>query len=206
MARDTQIDQQYLLPLENNFDRIVKKSEEIIFSVIIISMVVMGLLPVTLRFSYIIFNWFGIELAPKILPLLSKIGGVTWMESLSQYIVLWIAFLGAGTAVRQRASISIDAAPNLLNGRKRLLLRGITEFSSSILCGILIWVSIKYIEGQLEYEADTNAFLNIRQWWLNIALPLGFMLLTIRLLIASFEDIYRSIKTGPPSSGPEEDG
>ena len=184
MAKENEINQQFLHPHEWKFDRYVKRFEEVVFSLIIVLMIVIGLLPIALRYLNMM--------------------GVTWTESLSQHMVLWIAFLGAGTAIRERTSISIDAAPHLLKVRKRLFLRAITELVSAAVCGILIWVSISYIKGKLEFDADTIAFLNIREWWLNLALPFGFFLLTLRLLIATFEDIYHAftLKLLPPE--PEE--
>jgi TRAP-type C4-dicarboxylate transport system permease small subunit len=184
MSKENEINEQFLHPHDRKFNRYVKCIEEVAFTLIILTMIIIGLLPIALRYLGMM--------------------GITWTESLSQHMVLWIAFLGAGTAIRERTSISIDAAPHLLKVRKRLFLRGITEIVSSILCGILIWVSISYIKGKLEFESNTIAFLNIREWWLNIALPCGFLLLTIRLLIAAIEDIYHgfTLKLLPPE--PEE--
>ncbi len=167
-------DEHLLYPRDGKFDRVVMRVEEVFFSIIIISMIIMGLIPIVMRYS--------------------GMPGISWSESLSRQMVLWITFLGAGTAIRARASISIDAAPHLFNIRTRLFLRGITEFISAVVCGILIWVSITYVNQYYEFESDTIAFLKIREWWLLLALPAGFLFLTLRLIIASFEDIYHSIR------------
>ncbi len=164
--------EKYLHPRESKLDLIVKRFEEVIFSVIIISMIVMGLIPIVMRYT--------------------GMPGISWPESLSQQMVLWIAFLGAGVAIRERSSISIDALPHLLNTRKRLFLRGITELISAVVCGILVWVSIAFVRMNIEFDADAIAFLGVREWWLIVALPVGFFLLTLRLLIASFEDIFNT--------------
>ena len=163
-----------LLPRENRFDRIIKRIEEILFALIVITMIILGLTPIVLRYTGMM--------------------GISWTESLSQNMLLWVTFLGAGVAIRERSSISIDAAPHILNHRKRLALRGITEIVSALLCGILVWVSIEYVSDMLEYDSDSIAFLNIRAWHLALSLPIGFSLLAIRLFIAASEDIYHTFR------------
>ena len=166
--------EQLLLPRENRFDRIVKRIEEVFFALLVITMIILGLTPIILRYTGMM--------------------GVSWTESLSQNMLLWVTFLGAGVAIRERSSISIDAAPHVLNHRKRLVVRGITEIVSTLLCGILIWVSIEYVRDILEYDGNSIAFLNVRAWHLALSLPIGFSLLTIRLFIAASEDIYNAFR------------
>lgn len=172
MSLKNEIYEKNLFPLENKFDRIVKRSEEVLFSIIIISMIVLGLIPVVMRYT--------------------GMSGISWSESLSQQMVLWIAFLGASTAIRERSSISIDAVPHFFSIRKRLFIRGITEIICAVICGLLIWVSISSVLMVYKFDYDEIVFLRIRAWWLQLALPLGFSLLTLRLLIAAFEDIYNT--------------
>jgi len=163
---------------DNRIAGIIRRIEEFLFTIIILSMILIGLLPVVLRYA--------------------GMPGITWTEPLSQHMVLWITFLGAGVAVKERSSISIDALPLVLKPRKRLFLRGLTEFVGTAVCGILAWVSISLIKDTFEFERDTTLFLNIPEWCLMIALPAGFALLALRLLIAGGEDIYHSFRPPVP--------
>lgn len=161
-----------LKPSDTKFDRIIRRVEEVAFTLIILTMIVIGIIPVFLRYT-------GMH-------------GISWTESLSQNMVLWIAFLGAGTAIRERSSISIDAAPHLLSVPKRIFLRGITELISAVVCGVLAWVSIAFVKDAIEFDGDTIAFFNIKGWVLTLALPIGFVMLSLRLFIAAIEDWIRS--------------
>ena len=174
MNLEKQSNEELLKPGENRFDRVVRRIEEILFTLVIVTMIAIGLAPIILRY-------LGMP-------------GITWTESLSQQMLLWITFLGAGTAIRERTSISIDAAPHLVNVRKRIFLRAFTELASAIVCGVLVWVSILFVKDTLEFDRDVIAFLNIREWWLQSALPCGFLLLTLRLIIASVEDLMKAIR------------
>jgi TRAP-type C4-dicarboxylate transport system permease small subunit len=167
-------DEELLRPGENRFDRVVRRIEEVLFTLIIITMIGIGLAPIVLRYA--------------------GMAGLTWTESLSQHMLLWITFLGAGTAIRERSSISIDAAPHLLSVRKRIFLRAFTELVSAVVCGVLVWVSILFVKDTWEFDRNTIAFLNIREWWLQGALPCGFLLLTLRLIIAVVEDLLKAFR------------
>ncbi len=172
MNLEQQNNANFLAPDENQFDRVVRRIEEILFTLIIVTMIAIGLAPIILRYT--------------------GMPGITWTESLSQHMLLWITFLGAGTAIRERSSISIDAAPHLLNPRKRIFLRAATEIFSAIACGVLVYFSIAFVQSTFEFEKETIAFLNIKEWWLTAALPCGFLLLCIRLIIAAIEDIMKA--------------
>jgi TRAP-type C4-dicarboxylate transport system permease small subunit len=160
-----------LYPPPGRLGRIVSRIEEISFAVIVIALIILGLIPMVLR--------------------LSGMGGMLWITPLTRYFVVVIALLGAGTAVRERSSISVDIISHLLSDRKRLFLRAITELISAVICGVFIWVSIRFV---MDFERDTIAFLRIPEWWLTMILPCGFFLLTLRLLIAAWEDFMIGLK------------
>lgn len=174
MERDQQIAKSHNRHIIKFLDQLVSRIEEIFYSAVLLVMIVIGLAPIIMRFS-------------------GKMG-FTWTESLSQHMVLWIAMLGAGTAVRERSSISIDVIPHLLQTRGRLFIQGITELISSVICSIIVWVSFAFVGSVVKYDADTVAFLGIREWWLTCALPIGFTILTLRLIVAGIEDIVKAAK------------
>ena len=174
MNLEQQSNEELLRPGENRFDRVVRRMEEVVFTLIIVIMIAIGLAPIILRYT--------------------GMPGITWTESLSQHMLLWITFLGAGTAIRERSSISIDAAPHLLSPRKRIFLRAITEIFSAIVCGVLVYFSISFVQDTFEFEKSTVAFLNIKEWWLTAALPCGFLLLSVRLIIAAIEDLMKATR------------
>ncbi len=151
--------------------RIVERCEEILFSIIIVALIILGLIPIILR--------------------LAGMSGIAWITPLTRYFVVIIALLGAGTAVRERSSISVDIISHLLSRRKRLLLRAFTELLSALVCGLFVWVSIRFVNG---FDNDSIAFLHIQEWVLALILPIGFGLLTLRLLFAVIEDIRLALR------------
>lgn len=154
--------------------RIVRRAEEVIFSVFVVLMIVLGLLPIVLRY----FSSVGIQ----------------GTDVLSRHLLLWIALLGAGTAVRERSSISVDLISHMVSKRKRLFIRGITEFASVAVCVIVVWASVAFVRTQAEFSNGKVAILSIPEWWLSLVLPIGFSILTIRLLVAAAADLMAAWK------------
>jgi TRAP-type C4-dicarboxylate transport system permease small subunit len=154
---------------DGRIGRIVRRVEEVIFSVFVVLMVVLGLLPIILRY----FSSVGIQ----------------GTDVLSRHLLLWIALLGAGTAVRERSSISVDLLSHMVSMRKRLLIRGITEFASVAVCVIVVWASVAFVRSQAEFSSGKVAILSVPEWWLSLVLPIGFSILTLRLLVAAVTDL-----------------
>jgi TRAP-type C4-dicarboxylate transport system permease small subunit len=159
---------------DGRIGRIVRRAEEIIFSVFVVLMIVLGLLPIVLRY----FSSVGVQ----------------GTDELSRYLLLWIALFGAGTAVRERSSISVDLISQMVSMRKRLLIRGITEFASVAVCVVVVWASVAFVRSQAEFSNGKVAILSIPEWWLSLVLPIGFSILTLRLLVASVVDLVAAWK------------
>ena len=159
---------------DGRIGRIVRRVEEVIFSVFVVLMIVLGLLPIILRY----FSSVGVQ----------------GTDVLSRYLLLWIALLGAGTAVRERSSISVDLLSHMVSMRKRLVIRGITELASAAICVIVVWASIAFVRSQAEFSTGKVAILSIPEWWLSLALPIGFSILILRLFAAAVTDLTAAWK------------
>jgi TRAP-type C4-dicarboxylate transport system permease small subunit len=171
METEKQRNEKIFHPEPGKLGRIVRRIEEILFSVIVFTMIILGLTPIIMRFS--------------------GMSGVVWIGPMTRYFVLLIALLGAGTAVRERSSISVDIVSHLISDRKRLILRSITEIVSAVVCGAFTWISIYFV---MDFERDIIVFFRIPEWWLTMILPCGFFLLVLRLLIAAWEDFMIALK------------
>lgn len=158
--------------LEGRIARTVRRTEEIVFTVLLLGMIVIGIAPIILR---------------RFLPM-----GLTWSEPLGRHMVLWIALFGAAAATQERNYIAIDAVAHFLRPKRRLLIRGITEFLSAVVCAVLVWVGSDFVRDLAEYEGEAIAFLGVREWWLAAVVPAGFAWLTLRLLAAAWQDLRDS--------------
>jgi len=99
-------------------------------------------------------------------------------EVLDRYLVLWVSFLGAALAVRER-HIKIDAvAVWLPEIWRRRLERPIFLFSA-VVCGGLFWAAVRFWREEWTYAPATEKWITV----LGIIIPLSFFLLTFHFAL-----------------------
>ncbi len=162
--------------------RIVIRSEEILFTVILAMILLAGLAPMVCRF-------LGVP-------------GIGWSGSLSSQLVLWLALFGAGAATRDRKHISIDAISHVLPRRGRLALRAAVGLAGAVACGVLIPVAISFVRLEAELAAGEIAFLGVPKGWLPVVIPVGLSLLALRFLLAAWIDARAALVRSEASGGP----
>lgn len=104
--------------------------------------------------------------------------GLLWLEPMSRYLVLWIAFAGAVRAAKENRHIRIDIAPRFLHGRGKLLVHALTSIGAAITCLVLAYWAWDFLK--IEREFGGLAFLKIPTWIALAAIPLGFFLTALR--------------------------
>jgi TRAP-type C4-dicarboxylate transport system permease small subunit len=99
-------------------------------------------------------------------------------EILDRYLVLWVSFIGAVLAVRER-HIKIDAvAVWLPEAWRRKLERPIFVFSA-VVCGFLFWAAVRFWWEEWAHAATAEKWVAA----LGLIIPLSFFLLTVQFTI-----------------------
>lgn len=115
---------------------------------------------------------------------------VTELENIVRSEVLWIALIGAILTSLRGKHISIDILPRYLKGRARKILLIILDVSAMMICFLLAWYSIKFI--QLEISLGTTVGMNIPAWIPELILPIGFFLLGVSFPLKLVEEPQES--------------
>jgi TRAP-type C4-dicarboxylate transport system permease small subunit len=104
---------------------------------------------------------------------------ILWVEEVSRYLMIWLTFLGAGLVLRYGGHIGIDtlqdAYPRQAPAIRRVifvLLLGFFEF--------MVWIGTRY--AMLTW-AQTTPVLQIPVGIVYLAMPVGFALLIVHLLL-----------------------
>jgi len=118
--------------------------------------------------------------------------GILWLEPLSRYLVLWIAFAGATRAATEERHIRIDLLPRLLRGKTVLLSGAFTSFASAAVCLILARSGFSFLE--MEREFSSAAFLSVPTWLALAAIPVGFLLMAVRMMSKGIEKLSRAVR------------
>ena len=99
-------------------------------------------------------------------------------DVLNRYLVLWISFIGAVLAVRER-HIKIDAvAVWFPESWRRRLERPIFIFSAAV-CGGLFWAAARFWQQEMFYASSAEKWVAA----LGVVIPLSFFLLTFHFLL-----------------------
>lgn len=109
--------------------------------------------------------------------------GIDWAESFQQYALLWLAFLGAQIASRERKHISIDAFLMLLPTRFRAWTAWLPAGFAAGVCGVGAWCCGLLVN--YERESGELAFASVPLWWCIGIMPVSFVVMAFRSLISA---------------------
>jgi TRAP-type C4-dicarboxylate transport system permease small subunit len=112
-----------------------------------------------------------------------------WGEEIVRYSFIYLAWIGAAAAVKERAHIRIDVLMHYLGPRAKAMLYIIGDIVMFLVAIVALYWSIETVHVSLNFGSVT-AGLRISQAWFLMAVPVGFTLIIWRLL----QSVYRDIK------------
>jgi TRAP-type C4-dicarboxylate transport system permease small subunit len=121
---------------------------------------------------------------------------IFWADELSRYLFVWIAFLGAGVAMGQRAHYGFD----YFTGKCRPAVRRAIGLVVTLVGGGFLAVCLVLgITGTGINLTQRSPSLQISMAWVYAALPTGAALLLLHLL----DQALNPSEAGPSVAGPE---
>jgi TRAP-type C4-dicarboxylate transport system permease small subunit len=119
-----------------------------------------------------------------------------WAEEIARYAFIYIAWIGASSAIKERAHIRIDVILNLLSQRMKSIVFIFGDIITLILAVLAIWMSMESVLNSIHFGSVTHG-LRISQAWFLAAVPLGFLMMIFRLLQSIRRD-WSDLKAGRP--------
>jgi C4-dicarboxylate transporter DctQ subunit len=107
--------------------------------------------------------------------------GFIWQLEANFYLFSWLVMIGISYCVRVRAHIGVDAAVRLLPPGPRRAVGIFVLLLAFLYTGLMIYGSFEYIHRMYIIDVEAED-IPIATWKLSLCLPLGFVLLLIRLL------------------------
>ncbi|CTQ32682.1 TRAP transporter small permease [Jannaschia rubra] len=117
-----------------------------------------------------------------------------WGEEVVRYSFIYLAWIGAAAAVKERAHIRIDVAFHYLPPRGKALLY---IFGDLVMFGVAIlalWWSFDTVEVSWRFGSVTEG-LRVSKVWALAAVPIGFALVVLRLIQSFLRDV-RDLRQG----------
>jgi len=119
-----------------------------------------------------------------------------WAEEVARYAFIYIAWIGASAAIRERAHIRIDFLLPLLSQRWRAIAFIFGDIATLVLAVFALYWSMDPVINSIEFGSVTHG-LRISQAWFLFAVPLGFAMITLRLLQSMKRDLS-DLRAGRP--------
>ena len=108
-------------------------------------------------------------------------GGIVWAETVLQHTVLATGMFGAVLAARQGRQIAIDALSRIVGKTFRAVLSwigGVFTIAITVILTRASWIFV-----QSEREFGTELADNLPTWPFQLALPVGFALIGLQMII-----------------------
>uniref|UniRef100_E6VCW2 TRAP transporter small permease protein n=1 Tax=Rhodopseudomonas palustris (strain DX-1) TaxID=652103 RepID=E6VCW2_RHOPX len=107
--------------------------------------------------------------------------GFIWAMEASFYMFAWLVMIGIAYCVRVRAHIGVDALVNQLPPTPRRLVGLLVVALALLYAGLMIYGSYEYVYRLFIIDVEAED-IPVARWILSLCLPIGFILLAVRLL------------------------
>lgn len=119
-----------------------------------------------------------------------------WGEETARYAFIYLVWIGASAAVRERAHIRIDVLVHYLPPRGVAVFYLFGDLLTAVLACFAIYWSLDPVAVSWHFGSVTDG-LRIVQVWFLVAVPLGFSLMLLRLVQSIVRDIG-DLRSGRP--------
>lgn len=111
-----------------------------------------------------------------------------WAEEIARYAFIYVSWIGASAAIKERAHIRIDVILPFLGERGRGLVYIFGDLVTMGLAVFAFWWSLETMLTSIEFGSVTHG-LRISLAWFLAAVPLGFAMMFFRLIQSIIRDI-----------------
>ena len=119
-----------------------------------------------------------------------------WGEEIVRYSFIYLAWVGAAVAVKERGHIRIDVILNYLGNRGKALIYIFGDMVMIVVAVIALYWSFETVHVSWKFGSVSHG-LRISMVWFLMAVPTGFSLVIWRLIQSLLRDM-RSLRSGTP--------
>ncbi|MBJ3761948.1 TRAP transporter small permease [Maribius pontilimi] len=119
-----------------------------------------------------------------------------WGEEIVRYSFIYLAWIGAAAAVKERGHIRIDVIMEYVGPRPKAILYIFGDLIMFVVSIIAFYWSLESVLVSAKFGSVTHG-LRISQVWFLSAVPIGFALVLLRLVQSFLRDI-QDLRAGRP--------
>ena len=153
--------------------RIFHRAEEWLLALILAAMTILTFVQVVLRYG---FNT-----------------GMFWALEATLYMFGWLVLIGISYGIRLHAHIGVDLLAKSLPPLPRRLLGLLITALAMLYTALMFWGSYTYIHRMMLLGVEAED-LPVARWILGLCLPIGFILVGLRLAVIGYQIITGQAK------------
>ncbi len=119
-----------------------------------------------------------------------------WGEEIVRYSFIYLAWVGAAVAVKERGHIRIDVIVHYLGNRSKALIYIFGDLVMFVVAVIALYWSFEAVHVSWKFGSVSHG-LRVSMVWFLMAVPAGFVMVIWRLIQSLLRDI-RSLRDGTP--------
>ncbi|WP_297777489.1 TRAP transporter small permease [uncultured Roseovarius sp.] len=119
-----------------------------------------------------------------------------WGEEIVRYAFIYLAWIGAAAAVRERAHIRIDVIMHYVGPRLKAALYILGDLVMAAVAIVALYWSWETVLVSAKF-GSVSAGLRVSMVWFLLAVPVGFGLMLLRLVQSFLRDL-RALRDGTP--------
>ncbi|MGQ9369409.1 TRAP transporter small permease [Azospirillum sp. ST 5-10] len=123
-----------------------------------------------------------------------------WGEETARFAFIYLVWIGAASAVRERAHIRIDVLTDHLPERAAAALYMLGDLLTLALAVTALYWSLDPVVTSLTFGSVTDG-LRIGRAWFLVAVPFGFLLIVLRVVQSMARDVADLRAGRPPYRG-----
>ena len=117
-----------------------------------------------------------------------------WGEEAARYAFIYLGWIGAAYAVRERAHIRFDIVLGRVGPRAKAACMIFAELATLLFACIALYWSLHTIRQLLQFDGATPV-LRVNKAWFEAAVPIGFALILLRSVQGIARD-WRDLRAG----------
>jgi len=119
-----------------------------------------------------------------------------WGEEAARYAFIYLGWIGAAYAVKERAHIRFDIVIGRVGPRAKAVCYLFAEVATIVFACIALYWSLHTIRTLMQFGAETPV-LRVQKAWFEAAVPIAFALVIYRSLQAMWRDL-QDLRAGRP--------
>jgi len=135
-----------------------------------------------------LYSFIVLVIATEVVRRFVLLYSSVWGEETARYAFIYLVWIGAAVAVRDRAHIRIDVITHMLPPRGAALIYLLGDLLTVALACFAIYWSLDPVLVSWKFDNVTDGLRIVRVWFL-IAVPFGFTVMLIRLGQSIWRDI-----------------